>query len=68
TVGALPGHAFVDENRFVELAYSFKHSNHWMNFGIVIAFGMAFIETLLVFTEYNESLAIDNSIILQQLQ
>ncbi|KDR70391.1 hypothetical protein GALMADRAFT_254847 [Galerina marginata CBS 339.88] len=64
TVGALPAQAFVDGNRFTELSYGFKHSNLWMNFGIVVAFGGAFIAALLIFTEFNTSLATDTSVTL----
>ncbi|KAH9484099.1 Brefeldin A resistance protein [Psilocybe cubensis] len=53
TVGAVPGEATVDGNNFVLLSYGFKHSNLWMNFGIVIAFLVGFVGAYLLFTEVN---------------
>ncbi|KAJ3502427.1 hypothetical protein NLJ89_g8894 [Agrocybe chaxingu] len=64
TVGSLPGRSTVDGNRFVELSYGFKWSNTWMNFGIVVAFGAAFLAALLIFTEFNTSLSTDTSVVL----
>ncbi|KAF8877242.1 pleiotropic drug resistance ABC transporter [Gymnopilus junonius] len=64
TVGSQPGEAFVDGNRFVQLSYGFKYSHTWMNFGIVVAFGVGFIIALLIFTEINTSSAADNSVTL----
>ncbi|KAF4618528.1 hypothetical protein D9613_009700 [Agrocybe pediades] len=64
TVGALPGQATVSGSRFVELSYGFKQSNTWMNFGIIIAFGVGFLTLLLVFTEFNTSSAAETSVVL----
>lgn len=54
-VGALPGEFFVNGARYILLSYGFSFSNIWMNFGINIAFGIAFIFGLLIFTEYSTS-------------
>ncbi|PPQ74645.1 hypothetical protein CVT26_005690 [Gymnopilus dilepis] len=64
TVGSQPGQAFVDGNRFVNLSYGFSYSHTWMNFGIVVAFGVGFIIALLTFTEFNTSLSTDFSVTL----
>ncbi|KAF8156049.1 pleiotropic drug resistance ABC transporter [Crassisporium funariophilum] len=63
-VGSIPGQAFVDGNRFLELSYGFKWANAWMDLGIVLAFGVAFITGLLLFTEFNTSLSTDTSVTL----
>ncbi|KAG5638577.1 hypothetical protein H0H81_011797 [Sphagnurus paluster] len=57
TLGSVPGRAFVDGNRFIQLSYGYSQSNLWRNFGIVVAFGIGFIIALLVFSEYNTSVA-----------
>ncbi|KAF8149941.1 pleiotropic drug resistance ABC transporter [Crassisporium funariophilum] len=57
TVGALPGQDYVDGNRYIQLSYGFSYANLWRDFGIVVAFGAAFITALLVFSEYNTALA-----------
>ncbi|KXN88770.1 Brefeldin A resistance protein [Leucoagaricus sp. SymC.cos] len=63
-VGSLPGQAFVDGQRFIKLSYGFDWSNTWMNFGIVVAFGVGFFAVLLVFTEFNTSTTHENSVVL----
>ncbi|PFH49073.1 hypothetical protein AMATHDRAFT_148472 [Amanita thiersii Skay4041] len=62
-VGAELGKQFVDGNRFVELSYGFKFSHTWMNFGIVVAFGIGFFIALLTFTELNTSTSHEGSIV-----
>ncbi|KAF8957821.1 pleiotropic drug resistance ABC transporter [Flammula alnicola] len=64
TVGSVPGQPFVDGSRFVKLSFGFDWSNTWMNFGIVVVFGVAFITALLVFTEMNTSMSADTQITL----
>ncbi|KAF5329467.1 hypothetical protein D9619_009293 [Psilocybe cf. subviscida] len=64
TVGAVPGQSFVDGARFAKLAYGFSFSHTWMNLGIDIAFGIAFISAYLWFTEYNTSSIIDTPVTL----
>jgi ATP-binding cassette subfamily G (WHITE) protein 2 (SNQ2) len=53
TVGALPGEPFVQGTRFLELSMGYFYSHLWRNFGIVCAFGAAFVTALLYFTEIN---------------
>ncbi|KAG5644210.1 hypothetical protein DXG03_008873 [Asterophora parasitica] len=57
TVGAIQGQDFVNGNRFIKLSYGYSYSHVWMNFGIVVAFGAAFITALLIFTEFNTAVA-----------
>jgi len=38
TVGAVPGQAFVEGERFVQLAYGFHYSNLWMVCCLVLSF------------------------------
>ncbi|PPQ86500.1 hypothetical protein CVT25_008244 [Psilocybe cyanescens] len=64
TVGAIPGESTVNGSRFVALSYGFKHSNMWMNFGIIIAFLVAFIGAYLFFTEFNTSSAAERATVL----
>lgn len=63
-IGSLPAQAFVNGRRFLELSYDFDWSNTWMNFGIVIAFGIGFFAALLIFTEFNTSTARENPVVL----
>jgi len=49
-MGAVPGEPFVDGTRFIQLSYGFYFSKIWMNFGIIIVFGIAFFIGLLLFT------------------
>lgn len=51
TVGAVPGQAYVDGNRFVELSFGYSYSNLWMNLGIVVLFWVAFVLWFLYATE-----------------
>ncbi|PPQ81326.1 hypothetical protein CVT25_015082 [Psilocybe cyanescens] len=64
TVGAIPGESTVNGSRYVLLSFEFKHSNLWMNFGIIIAFLAGFIGAYLLFTEFNTSSAADRSTVL----
>ncbi|KAF8069197.1 pleiotropic drug resistance ABC transporter [Lyophyllum atratum] len=57
TVGAVPGQDRVDGNRYLALSYGYLYRHLWRDFGIVVAFGAAFITALLVFSEYNTSVA-----------
>ncbi|KAL0960159.1 hypothetical protein HGRIS_011794 [Hohenbuehelia grisea] len=63
TVGSVPGQNTVDGNRFIDLSYGYSYSNTWMNFGIILAFGIGFIVALLVFTEINTSLSTDTAMV-----
>ncbi|KAF4611873.1 hypothetical protein D9613_003579 [Agrocybe pediades] len=63
TVGALPGQSFVNGNRFTELSFEFKYSRLWMDFGIITAFFGGFLGALLIFTEYNTSMARDTPVV-----
>ncbi|EEB88079.1 hypothetical protein MPER_14294, partial [Moniliophthora perniciosa FA553] len=53
TVGAVPGSEFVDGKMFTALSFEYDFSNTWRNFGIIIAYGVAFIGASLLFTEWN---------------
>ncbi|TFK52853.1 hypothetical protein OE88DRAFT_1627317 [Heliocybe sulcata] len=64
TVGAVPGQPYVDGNRYVELSYQYSYSNTWRNFGIVVAFGIAFLLTLLLVTEFNTAAGVKNAAML----
>ncbi|KAI0265431.1 ABC-2 type transporter-domain-containing protein [Gloeopeniophorella convolvens] len=64
TVGSVPGQSTVDGNRFIQLSYEYSYSHVWRNFGISIAFAMAFIVLLLFFTEYNTHIPGQSSVTL----
>ncbi|KAI0318674.1 ABC-2 type transporter-domain-containing protein [Amylostereum chailletii] len=64
TVGSKPGQSTVDGNAFVFLSYGYSYSNTWKNFGIIVAFGVAFVAILLTFTELNTSSTTDSSAML----
>ncbi|KAF7984655.1 hypothetical protein HWV62_12906 [Athelia sp. TMB] len=64
TVGALPGAATVSGPRFVALSYGYAYANVWRNYGIVVAFGVAFVGAYLVFTEVNTGFASETAVVL----
>ncbi|KAJ7170941.1 pleiotropic drug resistance ABC transporter [Mycena crocata] len=64
TVGSVAGQNFVDGNLFIAASYGYSYSNEWMNFGIVVAFGIGFITILLVLTELNTSSSMDTPVVL----
>ncbi|VDC00110.1 unnamed protein product [Peniophora sp. CBMAI 1063] len=64
TVGSQPGQSTVNGNSFVELSYSYSWSNAWRNYGIIVAFGIAFLAVLLIFTELNTSSSTEYSTLL----
>ncbi|KAG8216186.1 ABC-2 type transporter-domain-containing protein [Butyriboletus roseoflavus] len=64
TVGSQTGDPFVNGNNFVLLSYGYSYSHLWRNLGIVIAFAVFFIILLLIFTEFNTSLAGATSVVL----
>ncbi|KAF9461727.1 pleiotropic drug resistance ABC transporter [Collybia nuda] len=64
TVGAIQGQNFVDGNRLIKLSYDYAYSNVWRNFGIVVAFGGAFVVALLIFSEYNTATSSDTFVVL----
>ncbi|CAE6479396.1 unnamed protein product [Rhizoctonia solani] len=51
TVGSVPGQTFVDGDSFIAASYGYHYKNLWMNFGIVIAFWVAFVAWFLAGTE-----------------
>ncbi|KAG6909484.1 hypothetical protein DXG01_017206 [Tephrocybe rancida] len=57
TVGSVPGSEFVNGARYTLLSYSYSFSNAWKNFGILMAFTAGLIGLLLVFSEFNTSVA-----------
>ncbi|KAI0035475.1 ABC-2 type transporter-domain-containing protein [Vararia minispora EC-137] len=64
TVGSLPGQDRVSGDRFLALSYEYYYSNTWRNFGIVLAFGIAFTIVLLIFTEFNTAASTEFSVML----
>ncbi|KAF8126758.1 ABC-2 type transporter-domain-containing protein [Boletus edulis] len=64
TVGSQTGNPYVSGDRFVFLSYGYLYSHLWRNFGIVIAFTIFFVMLLLIFTEFNTSLAGATSVVL----
>ncbi|KAG5643688.1 hypothetical protein DXG03_000521 [Asterophora parasitica] len=64
TVGSQPGQSTVSGARFLKLSFDFSYSNTWMNFGILIAFAIGFITFLLIFSEFNTSIANETPIVL----
>jgi ATP-binding cassette, subfamily G (WHITE), member 2, SNQ2 len=64
TVGSLPGQATVNGNRFVQLSYDYAYSNTWRNFGIIVAFGIAFTLALFFFSEVVTGTAHETSVVL----
>ncbi|KAL1743665.1 ABC-2 type transporter-domain-containing protein [Schizophyllum fasciatum] len=53
TVGSVPGQTHVNGATYLNLSYGYNYSNTWRNFGIVIAFGVAFTSAYFIFTELN---------------
>ncbi|KAG6843984.1 hypothetical protein H0H87_010943 [Tephrocybe sp. NHM501043] len=64
TVGSTPGSEFVNGARYTLLSFSFSYSNTWMNFGILMAFTFGLISILLIFSEFNTSMANASSVTL----
>ncbi|KZP27013.1 pleiotropic drug resistance ABC transporter [Athelia psychrophila] len=64
TVGAVAGEAVVNGARFAELSYGYSYVNAWRNYGIVVAFGVAFLVAYMFFTEFNTSFASSTSVVL----
>ncbi|KZP27935.1 hypothetical protein FIBSPDRAFT_927900 [Athelia psychrophila] len=64
TVGAVAGEAVVNGARFVELSYGYSYVNAWRNYGIVVAFGVAFLVAYIFFTEFDTSFASSTSVVL----
>ncbi|KAJ7168526.1 pleiotropic drug resistance ABC transporter [Mycena filopes] len=64
TVGSVAGQNFVDGNKFIAISYGYAYKHVWMNFGIVVAFGVAFISLLLFFTEVNTASSTDTNVVL----
>ncbi|KAH9995929.1 ABC-2 type transporter-domain-containing protein [Russula compacta] len=61
TVGSISGQSTVNGNRFIALAFDYSYSHIWRNYGIVVAFGIAFLMSLLYFTEFNTHIAGEKS-------
>ncbi|OSX63435.1 hypothetical protein POSPLADRAFT_1074039 [Postia placenta MAD-698-R-SB12] len=64
TVGSLPGQAFVNGMRYVNLSFEYYYKDLWRNFGIVVAFGIGFICAYLAATEINTSSSGQSSVTL----
>ncbi|KAK1690168.1 ABC-2 type transporter-domain-containing protein [Colletotrichum godetiae] len=52
TVGAIPGEAFVNGDRYINSQYKYFNSHKWRNVGILIAFIIALHALYFVATEY----------------
>jgi ATP-binding cassette, subfamily G (WHITE), member 2, SNQ2 len=59
TVGSVAGQATVDGNTFASLSYGYEYANLWRNFGIIVAFGIAFVGALLATTEWGTASAVE---------
>lgn len=55
TPGAVVGQNFVNGDRYLESAYQYSFGHLWRNFGILVAFTLAFFVTYLIATELNSS-------------
>ncbi|KAL5527915.1 hypothetical protein ACEPAG_6716 [Sanghuangporus baumii] len=64
TVGSVSGQANVDGNRFTQLSYGYTYSHLWRNFGIIVAFTVAFLMVLMALTEFNTGSAMETAITL----
>ncbi|KAI0076391.1 pleiotropic drug resistance ABC transporter [Panus rudis PR-1116 ss-1] len=64
TVGSIPGSAIVDGSLYAALSFDYSYSHLWRNFGIIWAFGIAFITSYLTLTEFNLGLASESSTVL----
>jgi ATP-binding cassette, subfamily G (WHITE), member 2, SNQ2 len=64
TVGSIPGQSTVNGNRFIAISFDYSYSHIWRNYGIIIGFGIAFVATLLFFSEYNTHLSGETSTML----
>ena len=53
-VGAVPGEAFVDGDRFLSEGYDYHWSHAWRNFGIVLGFTIFFLITYFVACDMNQ--------------
>ncbi|TRM62061.1 ABC-2 type transporter-domain-containing protein [Schizophyllum amplum] len=52
-VGSVPGQTLVNGATYLQLSYGYTYANTWRNFGILIAFGVAFTSAYFIFTEIN---------------
>ncbi|KAI0342389.1 pleiotropic drug resistance ABC transporter [Trametopsis cervina] len=53
SVGSQPGQSTVDGALYAQLAFGYSYSHLWRNFGVVCAFGIAFVSAYWLFTEFN---------------
>ncbi|KIP09940.1 hypothetical protein PHLGIDRAFT_102023 [Phlebiopsis gigantea 11061_1 CR5-6] len=53
TVGSVSGQLGVDGDRYILLSYDYQYSHLWRNFGIICAFGIAFVFIYWILTELN---------------
>ncbi|OCK76589.1 ATP-binding cassette transporter [Lepidopterella palustris CBS 459.81] len=51
--GAVPGESFVSGDEWVKASYEYSYSHIWRNLGFLVAFGIFFMATYLLATEYN---------------
>jgi ABC-type multidrug transport system fused ATPase/permease subunit len=57
TVGAVAGQAFVSGDAFINQNYQYYYSHVWRNFGIMVAFLIAFMAVYFVAVELNSNTA-----------
>ncbi|KAF2847006.1 ABC multidrug transporter-like protein [Plenodomus tracheiphilus IPT5] len=55
TVGAVAGQTFVDGDTYLEVAYKYRWSHVWRNFGILCGFLIFFMVTYFIAVEVNSS-------------
>ncbi|KAF9027004.1 ABC transporter [Hymenopellis radicata] len=63
-VGSTAGQIYVEGDVYLKLAFDYSYDNLWKNFGIIVGFLGAFWVAQFLFSEYNTSLASDNSTVM----
>ncbi|KIY71652.1 pleiotropic drug resistance ABC transporter [Cylindrobasidium torrendii FP15055 ss-10] len=63
-VGAQPGNMRVNGDTFVGLSFNYHYSNLWRNYGIVVAYGIAYTIALFAFTEINTRASASAAVVL----
>lgn len=64
TLGGVTGQSWVDGNSYAALSFQYSWGNMWRNYGIMIAFGVAFLAWLLIVTELNSKVAEVRAVVL----
>lgn len=55
--GAVPGQSFVDGDAYISASFEYSYSHVWRNFGILMAFLVAFLAAYFSAVEFNASTA-----------